>query len=137
MQGAKAGLKGAVKAGAKALSKEALQQLGKASLRVLKKEVLEKGIKGLASKLKCFVVRACFKGDTQIQTPNGIILIKNLKVGDQVYSYDEKKEEVSFEKTDRLPEPIDLIDERNDAMQMHEIKEEPIKTDDKMNDNMI
>ena len=56
---------------------------------------------------------------------------------DYIVKADEKKEEPTFEKTDRLPELIDLIDERNDAMKMPEIKEEPIKTDDKINDNMI
>ena len=56
---------------------------------------------------------------------------------DYIVKADEKKEEPTFEKTDRLPEPLDLIDERNDAMKMPEIKEEPIKTDDKINDNMI
>ena len=56
---------------------------------------------------------------------------------DYIVKADEKKEEPTFEKTDRLPEPLDLIEERNDAMKMPEIKEEPIKTDDKINDNMI
>ena len=54
---------------------------------------------------------------------------------DYIVKADEKKEEPTFEKTDRLPEPIDLIDERNDAIEL-ETKENP-KTDDKINDNMI
>ena len=55
---------------------------------------------------------------------------------DYIVKADEKKEEVSFEKTDRLPEPIDLIEERNDAMEMPEVKEKPI-TEDKINDNIM
>ena len=47
---------------------------------------------------------------------------------DYIVKADEKKEEPTFEKTDRLPEPIDLIEERN---------EENDTTKDKINDNMI
>ena len=91
MQGAKAGLKGTIKAGAKAVSKEALQQMGKAALRTLKKEVLEKSMKELAAKIGCFFVRACFTEDTLIHMPGGFKPIKEIRIGDEVYSYDENE----------------------------------------------
>lgn len=90
MQGAKAGLKAGLKTAATQIGKEVLQGLGKAGFRKLGKDALQKSIKGLAEKIKCFVVKACFVGDTKIQTPYGIRLIKDINIGDEVYSFNEK-----------------------------------------------
>lgn len=104
MQGAKAGIKGAIKAGAKAISKEALQQMGKAALKKLSKEALEKSMQNLAGKIGCFFVKACFTGDTLIHTPNGLRQIKDIKINDEVFSYDLQKKIITIRRVIHLHE---------------------------------
>ncbi len=53
---------------------------------------------------------------------------------DYIVKAKEKKETPTFEKTERLPEPIDLIEERKDLI---ENNEDINKSNDKLNDNMI
>ena len=110
MQGAKAGIKGAIKAGAKKISKKALQALGKAGFKKLSKEALHKNMKEFAGKIMCTVVKACFTGDTLVHTKNGLIEIRNIKIGDEVYSYDEEKGEIKLRKvTGLFEEEVDEI----------------------------
>lgn len=94
MQGAKAGVKAGIKSTAKAIGKKALEGLGKASFRKLGKEALEKSMKALKDKLKCFVVRACFTGETLVSVPNGYKKIEELKIGDEILSFDGESQEV-------------------------------------------
>lgn len=102
MQGAKVGLKATIKAGGKVIAESAMKSLGKAGFKNLTKEGLQSGLKELASKLKCFVVRACFTGDTLISTPLGLKQIKDIKIGDEVYSYDEDIQEKTKRKVTSL-----------------------------------
>ena len=73
------------------------------------------------------------KKDFSFTLPFSVEIASNIDINTLDFTVDN----FTYDLTDRLPEPIDLIDERNDAMKMPEIKEEPIKTDDKINDNMI
>ena len=98
MQGTKAGIKGFIKGAGKKISQKALQVLGKAGFKKLSKEALHKSMKELAKKIKCFVVKGCFTGDTLIHTKNGLIEIRNIKIDDEVFSYDEEKGEITLRK---------------------------------------
>ena len=102
MQGAKTGLKATIKAGGKVIAESAMKTLGKAGFRELTKEGLQKGIKELSEKLLCSIVKACFIGETIIHTPQGLKQIKDIKIGDEVYSYDEEKQEVTIRKVTHL-----------------------------------
>lgn len=91
MQGAKTGVKATIHAGAKVIAQSAMKGLGKAGFNKLTKEALEKSVKELREKLLCALVRACFTGDTLIHTSNGLKPIKDIQIGDEVYSYEEDK----------------------------------------------
>ncbi|MBP2617551.1 polymorphic toxin-type HINT domain-containing protein [Chryseobacterium jejuense] len=108
MQGAKAGLKGAIKAGAKAISKEALQQMGKAALKKLSKEALKKSVDDVAKKLLKTCVFACFPAGTPVHTEYGIKNIEDIRIGDQVWAYDEDTDTVALQPV------IDLIVNESD-----------------------
>lgn len=90
MQGAKAGVKGAIKAGAKVISKEALQALGKAGFKKLSKEALKSSIDDVAKKLLKTCVFACFPEGTPVHTELGLKNIEDIQVGDLVWAYDEE-----------------------------------------------
>lgn len=98
MQGAKAGIKGAIKAGAKAVSKEALQQMGKAAFKKLGKNALKSAEKLQAKLCNITKVFGCFTAETLIQTPTGLQCIKDIKVGDEVFSFDEEIQKVTIRK---------------------------------------
>jgi len=98
MQGAKAGVKGVASGAAKALSREALQQLGKSVFKHLTKEALEASLKRNMAKLGLKVVTGCFTGETLIHTKNGLKKIKNINIGDEVYSYDIEKGKTILQK---------------------------------------
>ena len=102
MQGAKAGIKGFIKGTGKKISQKLLQGLGKAGFKKLSKEALEKSLKELAKKLKCVVVKACFTGETLVHTKNGLVEIRDIQIGDEVYSYDEEKGEITLRKVTGL-----------------------------------
>lgn len=114
MQGAKAGVKGAIKAGAKMVSKEALQGLGKAGLKKLSKEALKKSIDDVAKKLLRTCVFACFPAGTLIDTEFGKRKIEDIKVGERVWAYDEETGETG------LQEVIDLMQRETDhSIEIH------------------
>jgi Pretoxin HINT domain/Domain of unknown function (DUF4280) len=116
MQGIKAGVKAGVKTAAKAISKEALQQLGKQAFKKLSKEALKKSMDDIAAKLLCAVVKACFTGETLIHTKQGFKQIKDIITGDEVFSYNEKKQEVSLQRvTGLFEEDVDQIIEISTA----------------------
>lgn len=102
MQGAKAGLKGAIKAGAKAVSKEALQQMGKVAFKSLHKSALKSADNLMAKLCNISKVFGCFTGETIIYTPNGFTKIKDIKIGDEVFSYDDDKQRVTIRKVTYL-----------------------------------
>lgn len=98
MQGAKAGVKGTTKVVAKTISKEALQQMGKQAFKKLSKASLAKSVDDLAKKLMCTVVKACFTGETLIHTKEGLRQIKDIRIGEEVFSYDGDKKKVILQK---------------------------------------
>lgn len=102
MQGAKAGIKGAIKAGAKAVSKEALQQMGKAAFKKLGKSALKSAEKLQAKLCNITKVFGCFTAETLIQTPTGLQCIKDIKVGDEVFSFNEEIQKVTIRKVTYL-----------------------------------
>ncbi|MBL7728214.1 MAG: DUF4280 domain-containing protein [Dinghuibacter sp.] len=102
MQGAKAGVKGAVKTAAKTISREALQQLGKQAFKTLNKEALQKGLNEMAQKLMCTVVKACFTGETPVHTAQGIKPIREIGIGDEVYSFDHNTQKTVLRKVSQV-----------------------------------
>ena len=122
MQAGKAGLKGAMKAGGKKISKKAMQGLGKAGFNKLSKETLSKSIADVAKKLMCVAVKACFTGDTLVHTEKGLVKIKDIKVGDNVFSYDSEQDTIVLNKVTNFFE--------NDVHEILEIitESETIKT---------
>ncbi|KQS92070.1 polymorphic toxin-type HINT domain-containing protein [Chryseobacterium sp. Leaf394] len=102
MQGAKAGVKGAIKAGAKAVSKEALQQMGKAAFKSLSKSALKSADNLMAKLCNISKVFACFTAETLIHTPKGLKKIEDIKIGDEVFSFDEENQKVTIRKVNYL-----------------------------------
>lgn len=88
MQGGKAGVKGVMKAGVKKIGKEVLEGLGRTGFRKLTKEALKESLCKLAAKLPGGIAKICFTGDTLVQTENGFQHIKDIKIGQRIYSYD-------------------------------------------------
>jgi Pretoxin HINT domain/Domain of unknown function (DUF4280) len=113
MQGLKAGVKAGIKTAAKAISKEALQQLGKQALKKLSKEALRKSLDDVAKKLLCAVVKACFTGDTLIHSKDGLKPIKDINVGDFVFSFNEDEQKVSLQKVTNL-----FVEEVNEILEI-------------------
>ena len=83
-------------------AQKALQGLGKAGFKKLSKEALKKSTKDLAEKLGCFVVKGCFSGETLIHTEKGLIQIKDIKIGDNVFSYDAEKDAIVLNKVSNI-----------------------------------
>jgi len=102
MQGAKAAVKCTIKTGAKTIAQKALQGLGKSGFKKLLKGPLKKSLDDIAKKLDNMPVRWCFTGDTLIHTKNGLVEIRNIKIDDEVYSYDEEKGEITLGKVTGL-----------------------------------
>ncbi|MEN9918321.1 MAG: hypothetical protein RL662_757, partial [Bacteroidota bacterium] len=96
MQGSKAGLKGVMKAGVKAIPKKIMQGLGKAGFNKLTKEALKKSMCTLAAKLSRNIVKACFTADTLIYTENGLRNIEEIREGDKVWAYHEETGDISL-----------------------------------------
>ena len=108
MQGAKMGVKGAIKAGAKALSKEALQGLGKAAFKKLSKEALQSSIDDVAKKLMKTCVFACFPAGTPVHTEHGVKNIESITAGDKVWAFNEDTGEIA------LQEVVHIIERETD-----------------------
>lgn len=100
MQAGKMGIKAGIKAGAKQIGKKAVEQLGKAGFKHLSK----KSIKEFTANIVCKIVKACFTGDTLIHTQNGTIPIRDIKIGDKVFSYDVKNNIITLRKVCSLYE---------------------------------
>jgi len=98
MQAGKAGLKGVMKAGVKKVGQKALQGLGKVGFKKLTKQALKKSMKELAEKIVCTVVRACFTGETLIHTKDGLKQIKDINIGDEVFSYNQRTGDITIRK---------------------------------------
>ncbi|MDR1370957.1 MAG: DUF4280 domain-containing protein [Dysgonamonadaceae bacterium] len=122
MQGAKAGLKGTIKAGMKAISKKTLQGLGKMGFKKLSKKALKNSIDDVAKKLLKTCVFACFPAGTPIHTEFGIKNIEEIKVDDKVWSYNEETGETG------LKEVIETIVREADVTLKLKIGDEVIET---------
>jgi len=97
MQGAKVGIKGAIKAGANAIKKQALEQLGKVAFNKLTKKALKKSIDDVAKKLLKTCVFACFPAGTPVHTEQGIKNIEDIEIGNMVWAYDEDTDTIALQ----------------------------------------
>jgi DNA-binding protein YbaB len=109
MQGAKTGLKATIKAGGKVIAQSAMKTLGKTGLRNLSKAALKESMQKMAAILKCIAVKGCFTGETLVHTKNGLKQIKDIKIGDEVYSYNEENNVTTTQKVVSLFE--DTVEE--------------------------
>ena len=114
MQGAKTGLKATLKAGGKVIAKSVTKNLGKAALKKLGKEMLENSLKLQAKLCNLSRVFACFTGETLIKTPTGFTKIKDIQLGDEVYSFDEDLGEVCIRKVTHL-----FVEEVEEILEIH------------------
>jgi Pretoxin HINT domain/Domain of unknown function (DUF4280) len=106
-------VKGAVKGVVKAGVKATLKQAGKAALEGLSKKAIaaiaakeaavamvKNAGKGVAEfsvkRLGICIARACFVAGTPVATKDGLKNIEEIKVGDKVWSYDEKTGEIGL-----------------------------------------
>ena len=122
MQGAKAGLKGSIKAGAKAIGKKVLEKLGIASFKELNKQALKNSIDAVAKKLLKTCVFACFPAGTPIHTETGLKNIEDIEVGELIWSYDEETETISLQPV------VDIIENETDHTVELYISNEVIET---------
>ena len=122
MQGAKAGLKGSIKAGAKAIGKKALEKLGIASFKELNKQALKNSIDAAAKKLLKTCVFACFPAGTPIHTETGLKNIEDIEVGELIWAYDEETETISLQPV------VDIIENETDHTVELYISNEVIET---------
>lgn len=91
MQGVKAGITQGVKKGIRALSTKAMAHIGRKGFQKLTKEALEESMCKLISKISFNVVKVCFTGDTLIYIKDGLKQIKDIKIGEEVFSFDKEK----------------------------------------------